>query len=61
MLVDPTAGGDEPAALLLGGVQDVLGKVGEGVRLPEPEHVPEAQVHGRGVGPGQHLVLVGRH
>ena len=40
MLVDPAAGGDEPAALLLGGVQDVLGKVGEGILLSEPKHVP---------------------
>ena len=61
MLVDPAARGDEPAALLLGGVQDVLGKVGEGILLSEPEHIPEAQVHGRGVGPGQHFVLIGRN
>ena len=61
MFVDPATGRNESAALLLGGVQDVLSKVGKGVLLPEPEHVLEAQVHGRGVGPGQHLVFIGRH
>ena len=61
MLVDSAARGDESATLLLGGTQDVMGKVCKGILLPEPEHVPEAQVHGRGVWPGQHLVLIGRN